>query len=121
MKLTIIAACAAMSVTVGSAFATTYAEPYTSYFAFGDSLTDDGKFGPGGLAPPSFDGRFSNGLTYAEYIASDFEAQGKFTLNLALGGATAGEVNTNTPSYPTAALPFATFSSQVGVLQGLLS
>lgn len=80
---------------------------FTAYFAFGDSLTADGKGAP--LAPPSFDGRFSNGLTYADRIAEDFAAAGLPTGNLALGGATAGPVNTTVYPDPAAAAPFATF------------
>lgn len=63
------------------------AEPFTSYYSFGDSLTDDGKFGA--LAPPSLEGRFSSGPTYAEYIADIFKAADLDTANLAVGGATA--------------------------------
>lgn len=86
---------------------------FTSYYAFGDSLTDDGKYGA--LFPPSFGGRFTNGLTYAEMLAQDFAV----SENYALGGATAGPVNTNAP-YGTSNTPpfedlnkFATLADQV--------
>ncbi len=117
MKLTMFAASAALAITAGSVSATTYSDPFTSYFAFGDSLTDDGKFGE--LAPPSFEGRFSNGITYAEHIASDFAAEGKASANFALGGATAGPDNTNIPEFPATALPFATFGAQINTFSGL--
>jgi len=57
--------------------ASTLGDYYTSYYAFGDSLTDDGKFGI--LFPPSLGGRFSNGPTYAELVADRFEAAGRDT------------------------------------------
>ena len=91
---------------------------FTAYFAFGDSLTADGKGAP--LAPPSFDGRFSNGLTYADRIAQDFAAAGLPTGNLALGGATAGPVNRTPYPDPAAAAPFATFPAQVATFASLM-
>lgn len=87
---------------------------FTSYFAFGDSLTDDGKIPA--LAPPSFEGRFTNGLTYAEIIAADFAVSGNF----ALGGATAGPVNTNQPYGGDPANPlnlFANLNSQIDLFE----
>jgi len=86
---------------------------YTSYFAFGDSLTDDGKFGS--LAPPSEGGRFSNGPTYAEDLATDFTAPGT-AQNFAIGGATAGDVNT-TP-YPDG-VEIGTFGGQIGFFDSI--
>ncbi|MEL7258324.1 MAG: SGNH/GDSL hydrolase family protein [Pseudomonadota bacterium] len=97
-----------------SAFATPITDPFTSFFSFGDSLTDDGKLGL--LAPPSDGGRFSNGPTYAEIIADDFEANGHDTGNLALGGATAGDTNLR----PVPGAPLNTFSSQIGVFADAL-
>lgn len=98
-----IAACVAAPL--GAA---TLADTYTSYFAFGDSLTDDGKFFPFTTAP-SFEGRFSNGETYAEIIAGDFAVSG----NYALGGATAGPVNLNAPYTNPALNAYATLGDQV--------
>lgn len=115
-KLALITAfTATIYATTGQA--SSYADPYTSYFAFGDSLTDDGKTGPGVLPPPSLDGRFSNGITYAEYIANDFIAMGKDTFNFAIGGATAEDDNENT--YPPAAQAFATFNTQIATFNAL--
>lgn len=91
---------------------------FTSYFAFGDSLTADGKGGP--LAPPSFNGRFTNGLTYADRIAQDFVAASLPTRNFALGGATAGPVNTTPYPDPATAAPFATFPAQVATFASLM-
>ena len=85
---------------------------FTSFYSLGDSLSDDGKLGT--LAPPSLGGRFSNGPVWTELLADSFAANGKFTANFALGGATAGDVNANT--YPPALQPLATFMGQVGVM-----
>ena len=95
------------------ATATTITERFSSYYAFGDSLTDDGKFGQ--LFPPSLGGRFSNGRTYAEYIADVFEAENLDTGNLALGGATGGNINTRPLG------PLATFTGQIGTFAAALS
>ncbi|MCV3270240.1 SGNH/GDSL hydrolase family protein [Roseobacter sinensis] len=96
--------------------ASTFDVDFTSYYAFGDSLTDDGKAGT--LPAPSLDGRFSNGPVYAEYIADLFEQSGLPNFNFALGGATAGDVNDNdaiTP--PAASAAFGTFARQASTLQ----
>lgn len=73
------------------------AHNYTSYFFFGDSLTDNGNtFALTGSPPaPYFNGRFSNGPTYAEYLRSGLAAHAtaapsvKTNLNFAFAGATA--------------------------------
>lgn len=88
---------------------------YSGFYSFGDSLTDDGKLGPGVLQAPSLDGRFSNGPTYAEYIEELFISTGLDTGNLALGGATAGDVNANP------APPLNTFNGQIGVFEFALT
>ena len=77
---------------------------YTSFYAFGDSLSDDGKLA---LPPPSLGGRWTNDLTWAERVARDFAVSG----NLALGGATAEADNENL--YPAEARPLATLAGQV--------
>ncbi|MFK7752182.1 MAG: SGNH/GDSL hydrolase family protein [Sedimentitalea sp.] len=92
MRVPVFAAAALFAFST-SVSATTLTDTFTSYYAFGDSLTDDGKFGQ--LDAPSLDGRFSNGKTYAELVAEQFAAKGLDTGNLALGGATAGPVNAN--------------------------
>ena len=95
------------------AAALTITERFTSYYAFGDSLTDDGKFGA--LFPPSLEGRFSNGRTYAEYLADEFTAADLDTGNLALGGATAGDVNLQPAG------PLSTFGGQIETFAGSLA
>ncbi len=91
----------------------TITDTFTSFYSFGDSLTDDGKFGA--LSAPSLDGRFTNGLTWAEYIEDDFIAAGHDTGNLALGGATAGPVNLNPAG------PLSTFGGQIATFAGALA
>lgn len=89
------------------AHATVLTNTYTSYYAFGDSLTDDGKLVQ--LNDPSLGGRFSNGPTYAEILAEEFTGAGLDTQNYALGGATANDVNLD----PLGQL--STFAGQLGV------
>ncbi len=98
----------AVLLSVGSAQASPLSQ-FSSYYAFGDSLSDDGKFGE--LLPPSDAGRFSNGPVWTEILAAEFLSMGKVAANFAIGGATAGAANTS--PLPPAALPFATFGAQV--------
>lgn len=85
-------------VTVASLAPALHASPitdtYTSYYAFGDSLSDDGKLGIlGAPVPfPSFGGRLTNGPVWAEHVADIFSAAGLDAANLAFSGATAGDV-----------------------------
>ncbi len=96
----------------GMAQAATFTDRFSSFYSFGDSLTDDGKFSQ--LDPPSLGGRFTNGLTWAEHIEDQFVAAGHDTGNLALGGAVAGDVNTES----SAAL--ATFGGQIATFANAL-
>lgn len=92
-----------------AAQASTVTDAFTSFWALGDSLSDNGNLPlavflagrPGAPISPS-EGqaayyapddapRFSNGPTFAERIATAFEAAGRPTGNLAHGGAEAGE------------------------------
>lgn len=100
--------------------ASTITDAFTSFWALGDSLTDNGNLPlavfaagrPGAPISPS-EGqaayyapgdapRFSNGRTFAEYIAAAFETAGRPTGNLAHGGAEAAEPID--PSDPTPGL-----------------
>lgn len=98
------------------------ASTFTSYYGFGDSLSDDGKLG---LPEPYVGGRFSTGPTWVEIIQDRFDANGLDNFNFALGGATAGDVNENTDGdtsngeYPAAALPFANLNAQIDTFSGL--
>ncbi|GFE49149.1 hypothetical protein So717_09020 [Roseobacter cerasinus] len=89
MKKQILSAALACSLATGAGAGVL---DFTSYYAVGDSLSDDGKLGQ--LAPPSVGGRFSNGPVWTEIIANVFKAARKETVNFALGGATAGDMNT---------------------------
>lgn len=116
MKLALMAACAVM-VSAPVSHAQDLSQFFSSYIAFGDSLTDDGKFEGTPFEPglPSLGGRFSNGPTYAEIIAQDFDAAGQFSANFAIGGATARAENENPlpPQFGTFGGQVATFSSVI--------
>ncbi|QJF49921.1 SGNH/GDSL hydrolase family protein [Roseobacter ponti] len=85
-KLLLSAACFAALGT--AAPAASVFDAFTSFYATGDSLSDDGKLGDA-LKAPSVDGRFSNGPVWTEIIAENFAVD----FNFALGGATAGDIN----------------------------
>jgi len=91
MKMNTVLAVAVIAVSGHAASASPFSDPYTSFWALGDSLTDDGNlFAAAGVpGAPYFAGRVSSGPTYAEYLAADFTAQGKPADNLAYAGATA--------------------------------
>ncbi|MEB3177912.1 MAG: SGNH/GDSL hydrolase family protein [Nostocaceae cyanobacterium] len=71
------------------------AQEYDDIYVFGDSLSDTGNVfnTTGGLVPPSptyFNGRFSNGPVWVEYLASDLGLRFNPNNNFAFGGATTG-------------------------------
>jgi phospholipase/lecithinase/hemolysin len=76
---------------------------FSQIYAFGDSLVDNGnayQYTGGAIPPfPYFQGRFSNGPVWVEYLANSLEIP---TTNYAIGGATTGIFNTLIPSNPTA-------------------
>lgn len=72
-------------------------DSFTSFVGFGDSFSDKGRITT--LGPPSLEGRFSNAPTWYERIGRQFARRGLDSFNMALGGATAGPVNTNDPRY----------------------
>lgn len=110
MRTAIIAGAAAAALAATPLAALPLESVFTSYYAFGDSLTDDGKFGA--LFPPSFGGRFTNGVTYSEIIAERFAV----SANYALGGATAGPENET--AYPPGFGPlFGTLENQLSTFQ----
>lgn len=78
---------------------------YTSFFVFGDSLSDNGNLfaatgGGAPASPPYFNGRFSNGPVWAEAIAAEFAGQGSVTANFAFGGANAVTNGDGIPDLP---------------------
>lgn len=72
--------------------ATLLAAPPKEIVFFGDSLTDDGnlyKVLKMPKSPPYFEGRFSNGFTWADDVADAFSAKySTSAVNYAVGGAT---------------------------------
>ncbi len=88
----------------------------TRIYAFGDSITDNGNvdeivFNTLGVhfpPPPYFDGRFSNGRIWVEYLA---ERVGVELVDLAFGGATTGSQNTLDATFP---IPLPGVQQQIG-------
>lgn len=69
-------------------------------YIFGDSLSDTGNIyrATGGAypsSPPYFQGRYSNGLVWVEYLASGLKLTPKQSTNFAFGGATTGTSSMN--------------------------
>ena len=70
-------------------------EPINELDVFGDSLSDVGTVfrATGGMYPPNptyFQGRYSNGRVWVEYLASRLHLSSKQTNNFAYGGSTTG-------------------------------
>ena len=68
-------------------------EPINELYVFGDSLSDVGTVfrATGGMYPPNppyFQGRYSNGRVWVEYLADRLQLSSKQTHNFACGGAT---------------------------------
>lgn len=71
---------------------------FSQIYVFGDSLSDTGNsFNATGIppSPPYFQGRFSNGLVWTEYLANDLGLTPQRQTNYAFGRANTG--NNNTP------------------------
>ncbi|MCC5604750.1 SGNH/GDSL hydrolase family protein [Nostoc favosum] len=74
--------------------------PISELYVFGDSLSDTGMVfrATGGMYPPNptyFQGRYSNGRVWIEYLAESLYLSSKQTHNFAYGGATTGSVGNN--------------------------
>ena len=123
MRTKSLAAAAVIAVSASGALASAFSDPYTSFWALGDSLTDDGNLyaiAPAAIpSPPYFDGRVSSGPTYAEYLAADFTAQGKPNDILAYAGATA--VTNGDPIPDLALQAFAPFPIYADGSAGLIT
>jgi len=70
-------------------------EPINQLYVFGDSLSDMGTVfrATGGMYPPNptyYQGRYSNGRVWVEYLALRLYLSSKQTNNFAYGGATTG-------------------------------
>lgn len=114
MKNFITTSCAIVIGASVSAAPIDLSDTYSSFVAFGDSLSDDGKFVGTPFEPglPTVGGRFTNGDTFAQDVASDFGV----SFNFALGGATARAEN-ETPLPPI----FSSFDGQVSTFVASLS
>lgn len=114
MRSIILAAGIAAFGAVG-AIASPLTDKYSSFFVFGDSLSDNGNLfaATGGnvpASPPYFDGRFSDGPVWNEGILQDFTAAGEVSANFAFGGATAV---TNGDPIPDLSLQLGIFGASV--------
>ncbi len=99
MKSTALAVCA-LCLAVPAAEARTIDAPYSSFYVFGDSLSDNGNLfrETGGAVPqdpPYAEGRFSNGPVWAELV----DVARMPTVNFAVGGATLGATADGIPDF----------------------
>ncbi|MEH2392672.1 MAG: SGNH/GDSL hydrolase family protein [Nostoc sp.] len=74
--------------------------PITELYVFGDSLSDTGMVfrATGGMYPPNptyYQGRYSNGRVWVEYLGESLHLSSKQTHNFAYGGATTGSAGNN--------------------------
>ncbi|MDF5715256.1 MAG: SGNH/GDSL hydrolase family protein [Rhizonema sp. NSF051] len=81
------------------------AQNYDEIYVFGDSLSDSGNVfnDTAGIIPPSptyFDGRFSNGPIWVEYLAKDLGLTFNPSTDFAVGGATTGFDNIGLAGLP---------------------
>ncbi|XGV99722.1 MAG: SGNH/GDSL hydrolase family protein [Leptolyngbya sp. BL-A-14] len=86
--------------------AVVHAAQFSNLYVFGDSLSDVGQFSAvtGGLVPPAslgyFDGRFSNGPVWVDYLATELGVPSTTQTNFAIGGASTGTQNSSIPGLP---------------------
>lgn len=119
MQVWVTRAACATAVTIAlasTALAAPLTNQYTSFLTFGDSLSDNGNLfaatgGTTPASPPYFEGRFSNGPVFTEFLAAEFEAAGQFSGNFAFGGA---QAVTNADAVPD-------FSTQIGLANPALT
>lgn len=74
--------------------------PIAQVYIFGDSLSDTGMVfrATGGIYPPNstyFQGRYSNGRVWVEYLTERLNLSSKQTNNFAYGGSTTGSTGNN--------------------------
>ncbi len=107
LRSTIAALLATASLSATEASAATIADVYSSFWVFGDSLSDNGNVAATLAAgvppvvfppPPYFDGRFSNAPVWNERFLADF-VPGR-AANFAFGGARAVENGDLIPDLP---------------------
>ena len=97
----------------------TRAAQFSSLYVFGDSLSDVGQFSTvtGGLVPPAslgyFNGRFSNGPVWVDYLAADLGVSSTTQTNFAIGGASTGTQNSSISGLPGLQQEIAGFTQAV--------
>ena len=101
MSIRLVAAAAAVAL-AAPAGAAPLSDTYSSLYVLGDSLSDDGNLfaatgGASPASPPYFEGRFSNGPVFTDYLAEGFAE----TENFAFGGAQAVPDEDDIPDLPT--------------------
>lgn len=90
---------------------------YSSFFVFGDSLSDNGNLyaadgGTQPASPPYYNGQFSNGPVWDTALMSSFTTAGEPTANFAFGGATATAISdAESPAIPSLATQVGGFLS----------
>jgi phospholipase/lecithinase/hemolysin len=92
------------------AFTYAVATGFSEIYVFGDSLSDVGRLfaGTGGAIPPAsayYQGRFSNGPIWPEYLAPDLNLAVTVDNDFAVGGATTGIANVNEVRFGIPELP----------------
>ncbi|MBD2072378.1 SGNH/GDSL hydrolase family protein [Phormidium sp. FACHB-592] len=92
-KLTVVIVLFLLTLMTAVVFSAKQTHPLAELYVFGDSLSDTGTVfrATGGLYPshpPYFQGRYSNGRVWVEYLAEQFAV--KHVNNFACGGATTG-------------------------------
>lgn len=92
-KLLVVIALMLLTVILIMVFSTPRSHPINELYVFGDSLSDTGTVfrATGGLYPPNppyFQGRYSNGRVWIEYLAEHLNLSSNRIKNFACGGAT---------------------------------
>ncbi|MEH2278216.1 MAG: SGNH/GDSL hydrolase family protein [Nostoc sp.] len=93
------------------------AQNYDDIYVFGDSFSDTGNAfnATNRTFPPSstyFNGRFSNGPVWVEYLAQDLGLSFNPRTNFAFGGATTGVDNISVPGLPGLQQQIASFTAE---------
>jgi phospholipase/lecithinase/hemolysin len=94
----ILGATASLALLIGLATAQADSTAFSRLFVFGDSLSDTGNLYAmtGGYPPPPYwNGRFSNGKLWVEYLADSLQMPIAAGDNYAVAGATTGRLNAN--------------------------
>lgn len=85
-------------------FTYTVSHGFTDIISFGDSLSDVGRLlqivGEENIPPYYFEGRYSNGPVWLEYLAPHMNLESTLANNYAVAGATSGNLNENGPGLP---------------------